>query len=221
VPEPNRVRRLAVFVAIATVSVTLDQLSKQWAYTNLRGREAVVVVDRLLEFDFAFNPGSAFGLFSQTSGMRPVFIAVTLAALIYMLWMVRRMPSDAPWGFVALGLMTGGALGNLIDRLVRVEDVRIRFHDRLPFDALIEHPTRIAEAIHLGRSYADVPRHGVIDFIVVHLGGERPWPAFNLADASLVVGVGLLVLTLLRHQNALTGGETQESASIVAPGSLR
>jgi lipoprotein signal peptidase len=204
---PDRARRLAGFVAIATISLTLDQLSKQWAYANLRGGEALPVFEGVLEFDFAFNPGSAFGLFAHTSGARPLFIIVTVFALAYMIWLVRRMPSDARWGFVALGLMTGGALGNLIDRLLRIHEVRIRFHDRLPFDALIEHPTRIADALARGRSYADVPRHGVIDFIVVHLGGERPWPAFNLADASLVIGVGLLVLTLLRHGNALTGGD--------------
>jgi lipoprotein signal peptidase len=138
-----------------------------------------------------------------------VFIASTLAALLYVFWLVRRMPTEAPWGFAALGLMTGGALGNLIDRLVRVDDVRIRFHDRLPFDVLIEHPTRIAEALERGRDWADVPRHGVVDFIVVWLGGERPWPAFNLADTSLVVGVGLLLLVLLRHGAALTGGEAR------------
>lgn len=207
-----------MFVVIATISVTLDQLTKQWAYANLRDGESLPVFEGLLEFDFAFNPGSAFGSFAQTSGARPVFIVVTLAALAYMIWLVRRMPSESRWGFVALGLMIGGALGNLTDRLLRIDEVRIRFHDRLPFDALIEHPTRIAEAIGKGRSYADVPRHGVIDFIVVHLGGERPWPAFNLADASLVIGVGLLVLTLLRHGNALTGGPP---SPIVAHESVR
>jgi signal peptidase II len=188
--------------------VTLDQLTKQWAYANLRGRESMSVIEGVLEFDFAFNPGSAFGMFAQVSGIRPLFIAVTLAALVYMIWLIRRMPTASRWGFVAIGLMAGGALGNLIDRLVRVDDVRIRFHDRLPFDALIEHPTQIADGITRGRSFADVPRHGVVDFIVVHLGGERPWPAFNVADSSLVIGVGLLVLVLLRHGNALTGGGT-------------
>jgi signal peptidase II len=214
VPAPTRARRLALFAALATISLTLDQLTKQWAHANLREGETLVVVERLLEFDYAFNPGSAFGMFAQVSGIRPLFIAATFAALAYMTWLLRRMPLETRWGFVALGLMTGGALGNLADRLLRVDQVRVRFHDHMTFDVLIEHPTRIADALDKGRSYLDVPRHGVIDFIVVHLGGERPWPAFNIADTSLVIGVGLLVLVLLRHGNALTSGATAPKALI-------
>jgi signal peptidase II len=194
-----------MFGVVAAISVTLDQLGKQWAHTNLRGGEPLAVFPELLEFDYAFNPGAAFGMFAQGDA-RPFLIVVTLAALAYMVVLVRRMPHDARVGFIALGLMTGGALGNLIDRLVRVDEARIRFNEQLNFDLLIEHPTRIADALRRGHSYADVPRHGVIDFIVVHLGGERPWPAFNLADASLVIGVGLLALTLIRHGQALLGG---------------
>jgi len=192
--------------------VLLDQLSKQWAFTRLRDAEPVPVVAGLLEFDFAFNPGSAFGMLAQSSHARVFFIAVTLLALAYMIWLVRRMPIAARSGFLALGLLFGGAIGNLIDRLVRVHEVRLRFHPTLHFDALMEHPTRIADAIARGRSYADIPRHGVIDFIVVHLGGDRAWPAFNLADTSLVLGVGLLALTLLRHGSALLGAGTHEQA---------
>lgn len=203
---PNRARRFTTFGSVAAISVTLDQLGKQWAYANLRGGEPLQVFPGLLEFDYAFNPGAAFGMFAHTVGARPLFIVITLAALAYMVVLIRRMPSEARGGFVALGLMSGGALGNLIDRLIRIDEVRLRFNQRLSFDVLIEHPTRIADALAKGRSYTDIPRHGVIDFIVVHLGGERPWPAFNLADASLVVGVGLLALTLIRHGQALLGG---------------
>ncbi|MFV8755046.1 signal peptidase II [Nannocystaceae bacterium ST9] len=198
-------------MGLAATSVLLDQLSKQWAHATLRGGEPIVMIADVLEFDYAFNPGSAFGMFAQQGGARPMFLLVAMAALVYMVWLVRRMPTEARFGFAALGLMFGGALGNMLDRLLRVDEVRLRFHDQLHFDTLIEHPTRIAEALGKGRAYTDVPRHGVIDFIVVHLGGERPWPAFNLADASLVVGVALLLLTLVRHGAALTGGEAHEA----------
>ncbi len=195
-------------VALAGTCVLLDQASKQWAYATVRGRgNSRPVIEGVLEFDYAFNPGSAFGMLAQTSGARPVLIGVTLLALAYMIWLARRMPTEARSGFAALGLMGGGAIGNLIDRLVRIDDVRLRFRHDLSFDALLEHPTRIADALAKGRSYLDIPRHGVIDFIVVHLGGDRAWPTFNLADACLVVGVGLLLITLRRHGTALVGGE--------------
>ena len=75
-----------------------------------------------LELDFAFNAGSAFGMFANQPLARPVFITITILALIYMFVLLWRLPGvQAIWnGTLALALMATGALGNLIDRLVRV-----------------------------------------------------------------------------------------------------
>jgi lipoprotein signal peptidase len=64
---------------------------------------------------------------------------------------------------------------------------------------VVEHPTAYAQAVLRPRSYVDVPRHGVVDFIVVYYRPGHRWPAFNLADTWLVLGIGLLLLYLARN----------------------
>lgn len=202
--DPRR-RRLLAAAGIVTIVVALDQLSKQWAFTSLRDGGRRVLIDGVLELKFAFNTGAAFSAFADAGGARPVFVGITIAALIYMAWMFRRLPTETGIGGpIGLALMAGGALGNLIDRLVRVHEVQVSWHESMPFWALIDHPREVGDAILRGRPFAMVPRHGVVDFIVVHYGGDRTWPSFNVADACLVVGVGLLLVYLLRWGRALT-----------------
>lgn len=208
--------RLLLAALVIALGLGLDQASKWWAFEHLRGQPPVVLIDEVLTFEFAFNPGSAFGMFAGDPRARLVFIAITLVSLVYIGALLRRLPG-APRsrrarlsGTVALALMAAGALGNLIDRLVRVHDVRMRLGDELPFWLLVEHPTRLAETLSRGRNFVDVPRHGVIDFIVVDYGGARPWPAFNVADSCLVVGVGLLVIFVLA-QGGLSTPESPDS----------
>ena len=203
-PTPRSATWLA-FGGVALLGLALDQLTKQWAWTRLRGHDPLVIVEGVVELAYAFNPGTAFGTLRQLGDARPLILGTAVAAMIYMVVLVARLrPLRA--GCVAagaLGLMFGGAAGNLIDRLARHDSVRTRIHERVEFDLLIEHPTQLADALAKGRFYLDIERPGVVDFIVVHLGGERAWPAFNLADSWLVVGVGLLLLTLSRHRGLL------------------
>lgn len=198
-------RRLLLVTLVVAACLLVDQLSKRWAFDNLRGRPRDPLIPGFVELDFYFNPGSAFGMFAHSPGARFVFIAVTLVALVYMVWLLLRLPREGgPLGPLALALMIGGALGNLVDRLTRVYEVRVYLTEELPFWALIEHPQIIADAVTRGRPFADLPRHGVVDFIVVYYWPGRPWPSFNVADACLVVGVALFLLYLIRHGRALT-----------------
>ncbi len=202
---PSRARRLILVALIVSAAVGLDQATKQWAVATLRGGPPEVLLSDLLELEYSFNPGSAFGMLADTPAARPVFIASCFAALLYMAWLLRRMPTAFGYGFVGLALMAGGAIGNLIDRLARVDLVRLRFHDHLPFWALIEHPREVGEAMLRNHYWADLPRHGVVDFIVIHLGADERWPAFNVADTCLVMGVSVFVLYLARHAGAILG----------------
>lgn len=202
---PGQARRLSVAALVVAATLTCDQLSKAWALTRLRGHPRQRVIPGVLELDFTFNTGSAFGLFATTPGARVVFIVTTVLALLYMLALVWRLPGEArstraTWvATVALASMIGGALGNLGDRLFRVVDVRIRLTEPLPFWLIIEHPHEYAEAVLRPRSFVDVPRHGVVDFIVVYVWPGVRWPSFNLADTWLVIGVGLLLTYLWRN----------------------
>jgi signal peptidase II len=82
------------------------------------------------------------------------------------------MRTESLSGFFAVGLITGGALGNLHDRLLR--------------SMLL---------------FGQGERHGVVDFIVVFYWPARRWPAFNIADVVLLVGVGLFLLYLHRTRD--------------------
>jgi hypothetical protein len=64
---------------------------------------------------------------------------------------------------------------------------------------IIEHPVELANSLLRGRRFADIPRHGVVDFIVVQYWGDKRWPTFNVADVCLVVGVSLFMLYLAKQ----------------------
>jgi signal peptidase II len=103
-----------VRVAVAVVSiVVLDQLTKIWAVAALSDGPISIVGDTV-EFHLTRNPGGAFGRFQ---GMTPL---LAIGAVLVTVWLVHtvRHASD-PWMVVALTLVLGGALGNLIDRFVR------------------------------------------------------------------------------------------------------
>jgi signal peptidase II len=137
--------------AIATCAAVLvaDQATKQIAITELAG-DAPVDLPLGFEFDYITNTGIAFGLFG---GGEALVIAITLVALsLLFVWFARDPGRPGLWP--AVGLLAGGALGNLADRV----------------------------------------RDGaVVDFI------DPPrWPAFNLADLAITLGVALLLLLYWR-----------------------
>jgi len=148
-----------LFFLIALLVVVADQLSKIWIRSNL------LVGQSLFEAGFfrithVHNTGAAFGLFQGQSFLLTIVASVGITVLlVYALVIYRRFPLlDNRLGRPVLGLVLGGAVGNLIDRL----------------------------------------RFGyVTDFIGVGL-----WPAFNIADSAITIGVVLLTYSLLRLARA-------------------
>ena len=138
--------------AIAAAAIIADQLTKQIVISQLELGEAVHVGGPLY-LHHVKNSGIAFGLFGGWAGPVTIFTAV---AVISMLVYFARSGARHPILPVALGLLIGGSLSNLIDRL------------RLGY---------------------------VTDFIDFEW-----WPAFNLADTFIVVGVGILLLALVASE---------------------
>jgi signal peptidase II len=98
---------------IAAVVVIIDQLTKQWALNALGDGETIDVIGSL-RFNLAFNRGMAF---SQGAGFGPVIGVVALLVVVCLLISIGRTGSRIyPW---AVGLIIGGAIGNLLDRLFR------------------------------------------------------------------------------------------------------
>jgi signal peptidase II len=104
----------AYAAAITATVVAVDQAAKYVVRANLApAGTSVPVIGDLLRLTFTRNTGAAFGMLA---GGRIAFIAVSLAAVLVIAgYLVRRKPERA-WIVVALGLVAGGAIGNLIDR---------------------------------------------------------------------------------------------------------
>lgn len=110
-----------------------------------------VLVPNVLSLRELHNSGVAFGLLPGLSPIAAVVLALTLLGVVFYNRSAQSAALSGQWG---LGLMIGGALGNIVERL----------------------------------------RFGyVLDYLDLHV-----WPVFNLADATIVVGAGLLVLSLSR-----------------------
>ena len=142
------------FFLTALPLVAADQLSKLWIRSNLDAGESLFEVG-FFRLTRVHNTGAAFGLFQGQSFLLTIVASVGVAALLlYALFFHHKFPFlDNRLGKLALGLMLGGTVGNLIDR------------------------------IHLGY---------VTDFIDFNF-----WPAFNIADPAIVVGVILLAYSII------------------------
>jgi signal peptidase II len=137
------------FAAVAVVASACDQLTK-WLVTSDLDLDESIHVAPGLTLHHVQNTGIAFGFFA---GATPVVILATAGVVAWMLFFFARSGARHPILPAALGLLVGGSLSNLIDR------------------------------IRLGH---------VVDFVEV-----PHWPAFNLADSVIVVGVIVLVATLV------------------------
>ena len=135
--------------AIALAAVAADQLTKHLVTSQLALDDGVHVLGPLW-IRHVQNSGIAFGLFSQATA---VVIVLTAIAVAWMLAFFARGGARHPVLPVALGLVIGGSVSNLLDR------VRLGY---------------------------------VTDFLDL-----RYWPAFNLADSFIVIGVGILLTALL------------------------
>ena len=135
--------------AVAIAAIAADQLTKHIVASQLGLDEEVKVIGPL-SIHHVQNSGIAFGLFASAT---PIVIVLTAFAVGWMLLFFARSGSRHPVLPVALGLVIGGSVSNLVDR------------------------------VRLGR---------VTDFLDL-----KYWPAFNLADSFIVVGVGILLLALV------------------------
>ena len=106
-------RRALVLVTAAAAAYVLDRSTKVLAERELPGNP-VEIIPGVLDLRFTTNPGGAFGLFGSVPWL---FAAITLGVLVVTVISLRRLP-NLPTA-VGLGLVLGGALGNLTDRAVR------------------------------------------------------------------------------------------------------
>ncbi len=134
-----QIRKWIAFTIPGVIALVADQVTKQWARGAL-GPEGSgkmrAVIGKVLSFHYAENPGIAFSMFRDLRGGRFVLAGLAILALVMV---VRYLKSTDPTQrrlHVALGLIAGGAVGNLIDRLIyaRVVDFILVDLDVWPAD---------------------------------------------------------------------------------------
>jgi signal peptidase II len=154
---------VSVVLLLAGAIVALDQITKAVVLERLPLGVPVTVIDGWLALTLVLNPGLAFGLLGSVPlGWRWVVAALSLVALAVLARVALRVLPAGGWtGRLAIGLIFGGAVGNLVDRA--------RFG-------------------------------AVVDFVDVYWRGWH-WPAFNVADSAITVGVALLALRLLNDRS--------------------
>ena len=164
---PNFLPKLLPWYALAGVVMAADQVSKLWVLSLLRLGEGVVLTP-FFNLVLVMNRGAAFSFLAWAEGwQRWFFVVLALAISVGIVIAMRRAASKAAsrWLIGALTLVLGGALGNVIDRLI----------------------------------YG-----AVVDFLDFHAAGWH-WPAFNLADAAICVGIGLLLWQEFKHKGSSHG----------------
>ena len=160
-------------LVVAAVVLLADQITKHLVVSNIRYAgekqgvnehlpEAVVMIDGFLRFVNWHNTGAAWSIFQNSS--LPL-AAVSVVALMALIRYRHHFEIHTKRGKVAMGMLIGGIVGNLIDRVV------------------YQH---------------------VVDFIRFYLyqrgRGEIGYPAFNIADMGICVGVGMLFVQAWREQ---------------------
>jgi signal peptidase II len=140
-------------LSIALLLLGLDQLTKWVALDLLDLAARPIAVTPFFNLVMVWNKGVSFGMLVSLGSLAPWLLSgLALAVVVALLFWLRR--SEHAMMAIGLGLVIGGALGNVVDRL----------------------------------------RYGaVVDFLDFHLAGYH-WPAFNLADAGICVGAGLIVV---------------------------
>ena len=106
--------RLPLTLGVAAGVVVVDQVSKALAVARLEGEPSIELVGRWLQLTFVRNPGAAFSLAGNYT------IVISVVAIVVSVAIVRTARSlTNAWWAVVLGGILGGAVGNLIDRIVR------------------------------------------------------------------------------------------------------
>jgi signal peptidase II len=142
---------------LSLLVILLDQSSKQLVESMLTLYESIRVAP-FFDLTLLYNKGAAFSFLSDQSGwQRWFFVALASGVSLGLTVWLYRLSAAEKWVAVAVSLIIGGAIGNVIDRVL------------------------------FGQ---------VIDFLHFHID-QHYWPAFNIADSAITLGVGLMIFDAL------------------------
>ena len=121
--QRNYIKETLILLVATFIFVAIDQATKCYAIRNITPNNPMIIIENFFEFTFVLNPGAAFGLFTQGPAELRLgfFIAIALFAVFVILSFFRQLAPGDHTSALGLGLILGGAIGNLIDRIARKE----------------------------------------------------------------------------------------------------
>jgi signal peptidase II len=147
-------RYVALGLGIAALVIVIDQATKWWLLQTMQQNDGRFIdITDFFDIVLVRNRGVSFGMFNNDASLNGVLFSLLAAVIVVVLLVWLRRAANSLIG-MAIGLVIGGALGNVVDRL------------------------------RLG---------SVVDFLDFHLGIWH-FPAFNVADSAICVGVALMVI---------------------------
>ena len=108
-------KKIKLILSIAFAVLFLDHLTKFLAIRNIGLNESLPIIEGFFHLTFITNTGTAFGLFK---GVNFVFVAFSIAVVAAILYNIKNIKENEKSVQAAVGLLLGGALGNLLDRIV-------------------------------------------------------------------------------------------------------
>mgnify|MGYP001012874172 FL=1 len=107
------------WVWLSVVVFVIDQITKFWFDNNLQMYERITVIPQVLDWTLAYNTGAAFSFLAGASGwQRWLFTLIAVVVSVVLVVWLKRLKPDETWLAVGLALVLGGALGNLVDRVI-------------------------------------------------------------------------------------------------------
>lgn len=155
---------LTMLITVPSV-IIFDQWTKKLVLDRFKLGESLTIIDSFFALTYVRNMGAAFGVLHNAPAYfrEPFFILVPILAMIIITAVLAKLKPEQLFSGIALSLIMGGAIGNLIDR------VRLGY---------------------------------VVDFLDLHWREVYHWPAFNVADSCIVVGVCYLFIMSFFQENS-------------------
>ena len=153
-------RKWKMVIGWVVAIVIVDQITKAIVDGAMPLHHSIPIIDGFFNLTYIRNTGAAFGIFAGSHEVfrLPFLIGVSILAIGFILVMLKRLRESETGLATALAFILGGALGNLIDRIVYGE---------------------------------------VIDFLDVYWSNYH-WPAFNVADSFITIGVAITLFYLIK-----------------------
>lgn len=151
---------MLIWLWLSALVIVIDQITKRIVDTTMQLYQSIELIP-YFQLTYMRNQGAAFSFLSGAGGwQRWFFIGLAVIASVFICFWLKKLNRSQRWEAIAWSLVLGGALGNLIDRIL----------------------------------------YGyVIDFLDVYIG-DWHWPAFNVADSAITVGVVMLLLDSFKPQ---------------------